>query len=29
VSRGLVKREILDRTAAGERRTPAPAPAPS
>ncbi|MFL6243962.1 MAG: efflux RND transporter permease subunit [Acidimicrobiia bacterium] len=29
VSRGLVNREILERTAAGERRTPAPAPAPS
>jgi hypothetical protein len=29
VSRGLVKREILDRTAAGEPPMPAPAPAPS
>jgi uncharacterized protein len=29
VSRGLVKREILDRTAAGEPPIPAPAPAPS
>jgi uncharacterized protein len=29
VSRGLVKREILDRTAARERLEPAPAPAPS
>ena len=29
VSRGLVNREILERTAAGEPPTPAPAPAPS
>ena len=29
VSRGLVKREILERTAAGEPPMPAPAPAPS
>jgi hypothetical protein len=29
VSRGLVKREILERTAARERVEPAPAPAPS
>ena len=29
VSRGLVKRDVLERTAARERLEPAPAPAPS